>query len=142
MKFIVMVKATKQSEAGVMPNEEAMSAMGKFNEELYKAGMLLDAAGLHSSAKGSKVVFKKGEKPQVVDGPFAEAKELVAGYWVLQGKSKQEIIEWIKRAPMLAGGQIDGAEVEIRQMHGPEDFPQDSPAVQAEKKLGEKLGLK
>jgi hypothetical protein len=141
MKFIVMVKATKQSEAGQMPNEEILSAMGKFNEELHKAGLLVDLAGLHPSAKASKVLFKKGEKPAVIDGPFAEAKELVAGYWVLQAKSKQEVVEWIKRAPMLAGNAGESAEIEIRQVMGPEDFG-DSAAIKEQTKLGEKLGLK
>jgi hypothetical protein len=139
MKFIVMVKATKQSEAGAMPTEEMISTMGKFNEELHKAGLLVDLAGLHPSSKASKVVFKKGEKPAVIDGPFAEAKELVAGYWVLQAKSRQEVVEWIKRAPMLTGQ--DAAEIEIRQVMGPEDLG-DSPAVKQQTKLGEQLGLK
>ncbi|MFT3839142.1 MAG: YciI family protein [Myxococcaceae bacterium] len=141
MKFIVMVKATAQSEAGAMPDEAMLMAMGKFNEALQKAGLLLDLAGLHPTSKGSKVVFDKGSKPVVVDGPFAEAKELVAGYWMLQAKSKQEVEEWIKRAPMLAGNAQDHVEVEIRPVMGMEDFA-DSPAVERQKKLGEKLGLK
>ncbi len=138
MKFIVLVKASKSSEAGVLPNEEMLSALGKFNEELQKAGMLLDLNGLHPSSKGAKVVFKRGDKPQVIDGPFAEAKELVAGYWVLQAKSKDEVVEWIKRAPMLAGNAPEDVEVEIRPIHGIEDFP-DSPAIRAEKELGKKV---
>src|SRR6202140_5536398 len=98
MRFMVMVKATKDSEAGVMPSEELLSAMGKFNEEMVKAGVMLDGNGLQASSKGARVRFS-GDKRTVIDGPFAETKELVAGYWVIQVKSKAEAIEWIKRSP-------------------------------------------
>jgi hypothetical protein len=131
MKFLVMVKATKLSEAGQLPSEEAISVMGKFNQELLRAGLLLDGAGLHPSSRAARVVFKNGEKPTVIDGPFAEAKELVSGYWMLEAKSKQEVVEWIKRAPMLAGNAGETAEVEIRQLMSLEDFG-DRPAIRAQ----------
>lgn len=105
MRFMVMVKATKDSEAGVMPSEEALEAMAKFNEEMVKAGVMLDGNGLQSSAKGARVRFSGDKLGQttglrtVIDGPFAETKELVAGYWIIQVKSKAEAIEWIKRCP-------------------------------------------
>jgi hypothetical protein len=120
MKFLVMVKANKDSEAGALPDEAMLSGMMKYNEELQKAGVLLDLAGLTPSVRGSRIKFEGGKR-SVVDGPFAEAKELVAGYWLLQCKSKQECIEWIKRAPMG-----DGAEIEIRPLFEMEDFPQAS----------------
>ena len=98
MRFMVMVKATKDSEAGKMPSEELLSAMAKFNEEMVKAGVMLDGNGLQPSSKGARVRFS-GDKRTVIDGPFAETKELVAGYWIIQVKSKAEAIEWIKRCP-------------------------------------------
>src|SRR5262249_29619732 len=98
MKFLVLVKANKASEAGVLPDEKLLSAMGKYNEELVKAGVLLDLAGLHPSSKGARVRFS-GDKRTVLDGPFPETKELIAGYWLIQVKSKEEAIEWIKRCP-------------------------------------------
>src|SRR5206468_2636063 len=110
MRFMVMVKATPNSEAGAMPSEELLAAMGKFNEELVKAGVMLAAEGLHPSAKGVRVRFSGGKRT-VIDGPFAETKELVAGFWLWQVKSKEEAIEWLKRAPF--GG---GTEIEIRQV--------------------------
>jgi hypothetical protein len=99
MRFMAMVKATKDSEAGQMPSEELLSAMAKFNEEMMKADVMLDANGLQPSSKGARVRFS-GAKRTVIDGPFAETKELVAGYWILQVKSKAEAIEWIKRCPI------------------------------------------
>jgi len=116
MKFMVIVKATKASEAGVMPDEQALASMMKFNEEMVKAGIMLDGAGLHPSSRGAKVRFAGGSRT-VIDGPFAEAKELIAGYWMLQCKSRDEVIEWVKRAPML-----DGDELEIRQLFEMEEF--------------------
>jgi hypothetical protein len=116
MRFVVLVKASALSESGTMPKPEQLAKMGKFNEELAKAGILLDAAGLQASSKGTRIKFGGG-KPAVTDGPFAETKELVAGFWILQGRSKEEIIEWILRAPFE-----HQEEVEIRQIMGPEDF--------------------
>src|SRR5437899_98287 len=116
MRFMVIVKADKNSEAGVMPSKELLTEMGKFNEELAKAGVMLAADGLQPSSKGARVKFTEG-KPIVVDGPFTETKELVAGFWVWQVKSKEEAIEWIKRAPFGPG-----AEIEIRQVFEAADF--------------------
>ena len=115
MRFMVIVKANKDSEAGVMPSEKMLTDMGKFNEELVKAGVMLAGDGLHASSKGARVKFSGG-KTSVIDGPFAETKELVAGYWMWQVKSKEEAIEWLKRAP------FEDAEVEIRQVFEAEDF--------------------
>ena len=116
MRFIVLVKANKDSEAGVMPSEKILAEMGKFNEELAKAGVMLAGEGLYPSSKGARVKFS-GDKRTVIDGPFAETKELVAGFWLWQVKSKQEAIEWLKRAPFDGG-----TEVEIRQVFEAEDF--------------------
>jgi hypothetical protein len=134
MRFIVFVKATKDSEAGKMPSEEMLSAMAKFNEELVKAGVMLDGNGLQSSAKGARVRFS-GAKRSVVDGPFAETKELVAGYWILQCKSLAECVEWIKRCP---NPHEEDSEIEIRQLFELEDFGE-SPAVDHHRQLGEEL---
>ena len=137
MRFMVMVKATKDSEAGKMPSEEMLSAMAKFNEEMVKAGVMLDGNGLQSSAKGARVRFS-GDKGTVIDGPFAETKELVAGYWIIQVKSKAEAIEWIKRCPNPHEGD---SEIEIRQLFELEDFAP-SDAVEHHRKLGEQMGKK
>jgi hypothetical protein len=118
MRFMVMVKATKDSEAGVMPSQELLAAMGKYNEELAKAGIMLAGDGLQPSSKGARVRFS-GKNRTVVDGPFAETKELVAGFWIWQVKSKQEAIEWVKRCPNPMPGDSD---IEIRQLFEPEDF--------------------
>ena len=115
MRFMIMVKATKNSEAGVLPDEKLLTEMGKFNEELVKAGVMQAGEGLHPSSKGARVKFSGG-KTTVVDGPFAETKELVAGYWMWQVKSMEEAIEWLKRAP------FEETEVEIRQVFEAEDF--------------------
>jgi hypothetical protein len=115
MRVMVIVKADKNSEAGVLPDKKLLTEMGKFNEELEKAGILLAAEGLQASSKGVRVRFSGGKKT-VIDGPFAETKELVAGFWLWQVKSKQEAIEWLKRAP------FDETEVEIRQVFEAEDF--------------------
>ena len=118
MKFVAMVKVDKDTEAGVLPSEELLTEMGKFNEELVKAGMLLGAEGLQPSSKGARVKFS-GTKRTVIDGPFAETKELIAGFWILQAKSKEEVIEWIKRCPNPLAGE---SEIEIRQVFEAEDF--------------------
>src|SRR2546427_6318199 len=116
MRFMVLVKANKDSEAGVLPDEKALTAMGKFNEELAKAGVMLAGEGLQASSKGARVKFS-GSKRIVTDGPFAETKELIAGFWIWQVKSKDEAIAWLKRAPFE-----DGFEVEIRQVFEVDDF--------------------
>ena len=116
MRFMVIVKASKESEAGVLPDKKILTEMGKFNEELVKAGVMLAGDGLHPSSKGARVRFD-GAKRTVIDGPFTETKELVGGYWLWQVKSKEEAIEWLKRAPF--GG---GTEVEIRQVFEAADF--------------------
>jgi hypothetical protein len=118
MKFMVMVKATKESEAGIMPDEKLLAAMGKYNEELVKAGIMLAGEGLHPSSKGARVRFD-GPKRTVIDGPFAETKELVAGFWIWQCKSKEEAIEWLKRCPNPMPGVSD---IELRQIFTQEDF--------------------
>ncbi|HEX6352740.1 YciI family protein [Actinophytocola sp.] len=118
MRFMVMIKADERTEAGVLPTEEELTAMGRYNEELVKAGVLLAGEGLHSSAKGARVVFSDGV-PSVIDGPFAEAKELVAGFWLLDVKSKEEAIEWVKRVPCTEGVEVT---IEIRQVHEVDDF--------------------
>ena len=118
MRFMILVKADKNSEAGVMPSQELLTKMGKFNEELAKAGVLLEAEGLHPSSKGARVRFS-GAKRTVIDGPFAETKELIAGFWLWQVKSKKEAIEWVKRCP---NPHNEETEIEIRQVFEAEDF--------------------
>ena len=118
MRFMVMVKATKESEAGVPPSTELLTAMGKFNEEMVKAGVMLAGEGLQPSSKGARVRFS-GEKRTVIDGPFTETKELIAGFWMIQVKSKDEVIEWVKRCPNPFDGE---SEIEIRQVFEAADF--------------------
>ncbi|HWZ81373.1 MAG TPA: YciI family protein [Terriglobales bacterium] len=118
MRFMVIVKATKDSEAGVLPDQQLLASMGKFNEELVKAGIMLAGEGLHSSAKGARVRFS-GNKRTVIDGPFAETKELIAGFWLWQVKSLEEAIEWVKRCPNPHAGE---SEIEIRQVFEAADF--------------------
>ena len=118
MRVMVIVKATKNSEAGVMPSEELLTAMGKYNEELVKAGIMLDGDGLHPSSKGARVRFE-GSKRTVTDGPFAETKELVAGFWIWQCASLDEAIEWVKKCP---NPMLGPSEIEIRQIFEAEDF--------------------
>lgn len=118
MRFMVLVKATADSEAGVMPDEQMFAAMGAFNEELVKAGVMLAGEGLHPSSRGTRVRFA-GSSRSVVDGPFAPTQELVAGYWIWQVKSKQEAVEWVKRCPNPMPGD---SEIEIRQIYEAEDF--------------------
>jgi hypothetical protein len=117
MRVMVIVKASKESEAGVLPSEQELTEMGEFNDELLKAGVMLAGEGLQASSKGARVRFDKSGKKTVTDGPFAETKELVAGFWLWQVKSKEEAIEWLKRAPFR-----NGEEVEIRQVFEATDF--------------------
>ena len=118
MRFMVLLKADENTEAGVMPSEELLSEMLRYNEEMVKAGVLLAGEGLHPSSKGARVKFS-GDSRTVVDGPFTEAKELIAGYWLIQVKSREEAIEWVKRCPNPLDGE---AEIEIRQVFEAEDF--------------------
>ena len=115
MRFMLIVRADRHTEAGVLPTREMLSAMGAYNEELVKAGVLLAGEGLHPSARGARVRFDGGRRT-VVDGPFAETKELIAGFWLIQVKSLEEAVEWVKRAP------LQESEIEIRQVHEAEDF--------------------
>jgi hypothetical protein len=119
MRFMILLKANQDSEAGKMPSEELLAAMGKFNEELVNAGVMLGGEGLHPSSKGARVRFK-GSEQTVIDGPFAETKELIAGFWLIDVSSKEEAIEWVKRVPSPHEG--DEAEIEIRQVFEAEDF--------------------
>ncbi|WP_437670880.1 YciI family protein [Sorangium sp. So ce131] len=124
MRFMILIKATKDSEAGVLPNEQLLTEMGKYNEELAKAGVLLAGEGLHPSTKGARVRFS-GDKRTVIDGPFAETKELIAGFWLWEVKSKEEAIEWVKRCP---NPMYEDSEIEIRQVFSPEDFAPSDPS--------------
>jgi hypothetical protein len=137
MRFMVIVKADKNSEAGVLPRHELLAEMGKFNEELVKAGVMLAGEGLQASSKGARVKFS-GNKRTVTDGPFTETKELVAGFWLWQVRSKEEAIEWLKRAPFREG------EVEIRQVFEAEDFGAEfTPELrEQEERLREKIAAK
>jgi hypothetical protein len=137
MRFIMVVKANEESEAGVMPSDEVINAMTKYNEELAKAGVLLDLAGLQPSSKGARVRFS-GAKRTVIDGPFAEAKELIAGYWLIQVKSKEEAVEWARRCPNPTGAE---GEIEIRQVFELDDFAQ-SDAIDRARELEKELGRK
>lgn len=132
MRFMMIIKADEKTEAGILPTEKDFAAMGRYNAELIKAGVMLDGAGLQPSSKGAKVHFSKG-KPTVVDGPFSESKELVAGFWIIQVKSKEEAIEWAKRVPfdadMSGGGE---GVIELRPLFEAEDF---GPAVEAHDSL-------
>ena len=119
MRFMILVKANTDTEAGVLPEEKLLAAMGKYNEELVKAGVLLAGEGLHPSAKGARVKFS-GEQRTVTDGPFTETKELIAGFWLIEVKSKEEAIEWVKRAPNPSPDRE--SEIEIRQVFEAEDF--------------------
>ncbi|MFL5243481.1 MAG: YciI family protein [Gemmataceae bacterium] len=116
MRFMVMVPASKESEAGVLPDQKLLADMGKFNAELVKAGVMLAGEGLHPTSKGARIKFSGG-KTTVVDGPFPESKELIAGFWLIQVKSREEAIAWMKRAPFS-----DGVVLEIRQVFEPDDF--------------------
>ena len=139
MKFMIIVKANEDSEAGKMPSEELLSAMGKYNEELMRAGVLLDLAGLQPSSKGARIQFSGGKR-KVIDGPFTETKELIAGYWIIQVKSREEAIEWAKRVPAPHGEGQEG-EIEIRQFFELDDFGP-SEAVDRARELGKQLEKK
>jgi hypothetical protein len=134
MRFMVIVKATKDSEAGKMPSEEMLAAMGKFNEEMVKAGIMLDGAGLKPTSQGARIRFT-GDKRTVIDGPFTETKELIAGYWIIQVKNKAEAIEWMKRCP---NPYNQDGEIELRQFFELEDFGE-SAAIDHHKAVGERL---
>jgi hypothetical protein len=135
MRFMVLVKASKESEAGVLPDERMLAEMGNYNEELVKAGVMLAGDGLQPTSKGARIRFE-GKKRTVIDGPFAASKELIAGYWIWQCKSREEAIDWLKRAPF-----DDGAEVEIRQIFELSDFGQ-SEAVEHHRKLQDQIARK
>lgn len=137
MRFMVMIKANETTEAGVMPDEQMLTEMGKYNEELVRAGIMLDGEGLHPSSKGARVRFS-GENRTVIDGPFAETKELIAGYWIWQVESLDQAIEWVKRCPNPTGVE---SEIEIRQIFEAEDFGEAfTPELQeAEQRLREQI---
>ena len=125
MRFMMVVKGNAESEAGVMPPPEAMEAMSKYNEELVRAGIMLSAEGLHPTSKGFKVAYDGPSKRTVVDGPFSEAKEVIAGFWIIETKTREEAIEWAKRAPFQEG------ELEVRQIFSDEEFAEIAPEVAA-----------
>ena len=141
MRFMVIVKATKESEAGEMPSQQLLAEMGKYNEELAKAGVMLAGEGLQPSSKGARVRFS-GSKRAVIDGPFAETKELIAGYWLFQCRNLEEAIEWVKRAPNPMPGH--DSEIEIRQVFEAEDFgPEFTPELrQQEDRIREQISKK
>lgn len=132
MKFMVLIKANADSEAGVMPSDRLLTEMGKFNEELVAAGVMIGGEGLAPSSMGARVKFEPNQPPTAYDGPFAETKELLAGFWILEVKSKEEAIEWVKRIPNPDGTET---EIEIRKIPSMEDFLQDHPATEDEAKL-------
>ena len=135
MRFMMLVKATQESEAGVLPDEQGLTEMGKYNEELVKAGVMLAGEGLHPSSKGARVTYS-GAKRTVTDGPFTEAKELIAGFWLIQVTSKEEALEWARRIPFQEG------EVELRQVFEAEDFgPEFTPELrEQEEQLRARIG--
>lgn len=134
MRFMLIVKADHRSEAGILPTEKELADMGKFNEEMVKSGVMLAGEGLQASSKGARVTFKGG-KPTVKDGPFTEAKELIAGFWLIQARNKEEAIEWARRVPFVDG------EIEVRQVFELEDFGE-SDAVDIHKSLRDELSKK
>jgi hypothetical protein len=139
MKFMMIVKASKESESGAMPDEKILSAMAKYNEELTRAGVLLDLSGLTPSSQGARVRFSAGGKRTVIDGPFTEARELIAGYWVIQVKSREEAIEWAKRVPFEPDPKTGAEpEIELRRLFELDDFAP-SPAVEHHRQVGEQL---
>ena len=137
-RFMLLVKG--DVPAGFLPSPEMIETMNKYNEELAKAGVLIDLSGLKPSSEGARVQFSKGKRTKVIDGPFAESKEIVAGYWLLQARSKEEVLEWVKRAPFkdftAQGGEVD---IEVRLVHELDDFG-DGPAVDRARNLESKLG--
>ena len=139
MRFMMLVKASKNSEAGMMPDDSLIAAMTKYNEEMAKAGILLDLAGLQPSSKGARIKFSGGT-PTVVDGPFTGTKELIAGYWLIQVKSKEEAIDWAKHAPSPHGEGAEG-EIELRQLFELEDFAP-SQAIEDARRLETELANK
>ena len=138
MRFMMIVKATKDSEAGVMPSERLLQAMGKFNEELVNAGVMLDGSGLQPSSKGFRIQFSSGKRT-IVDGPFAEAKELVAGYWIINVKSREEALEWAKKVPSPV--EEGAGEIEVRQFFELEDFAPSS-AIEQHRENARRLAAK
>ena len=140
MKFMMIVKANKDSEAGVMPDEKLISAMTRYNEELSKAGVLLDLSGLQPSSKGARIKFSPGGKRTVIEGPFTQTDGLIAGYWLIQVKSKEEAIEWAKRCPAPHGEAAEG-EIELRQLFELDDFAP-SEAIEDARKLEQELAKK
>ena len=139
MRFMMIVKASRDSEAGKMPSPELIDVMMKYNDELMKAGVLVDLAGLQPSSKGARIKFSRGKRA-VIDGPFAETKELIAGYWIIKVKSKEEALEWAKRVP-APHGENEESEIEIRQVFELEDF-EPSPAVERARELEKELEKK
>lgn len=139
MRFMMLVKASKDSEAGMMPDNSLIAAMTKYNEEMAKAGILLDLAGLQPSSKGARIKFARG-KPSVVEGPFAGTKDLIAGYWLIQVNSKEEAIDWAKRCPSPHGAAAEG-EIELRQVFELDDFGP-SPAIDDARRLESELAKK
>jgi hypothetical protein len=135
-RYMVIVKATQESEAGVMPKEEDFAAMAKYNEELVKAGVMLDGAGLQASSKGWRVQYTNGKR-SIVDGPFPETKELIAGYWIIKTKTREEALEWTRKIPNPAQGGQD-CHVEVRQLFELEDFEQ-TPAIDKHRELQARL---
>jgi hypothetical protein len=127
MRFMMLVRSTRESEAGLMPDPSIFAAMAKYNDELAKAGVLLAAEGLHPSSKGARVKFS-GTRRTVVDGPFTETKELIAGFWLIEVKSREEAVEWVKRCPGPFAGD---AEIELRQVFGPDDYAEAIPHEQS-----------
>jgi len=139
MRFMMIVKATKESESGALPDEKILATMGKYNEELAKAGVLLDLSGLAPSSQGARIRFSAAGQRTVLDGPFTEAKELIAGYWLIQVKSKEEAIEWAKRIPFEPDPRTGAEpEVELRRLFELEDFTP-GPAIDKARALGEQL---
>jgi hypothetical protein len=138
MRFMMMVKASKDSEAGVMPSETLVAAMGKFNEELVNAGVMVDGSGLQPSSKGFRVKFSAGKRT-IVDGPFTESKELIAGYWIINVKSREEALEWAKKVPSPV--EKGEGEIEVRQFFELEDFAP-SPAIEQHREIARKLAAK
>ena len=139
-RFMLLVKG--DAPPGFLPSQEMIDTMSRYNEELQKAGVLLDLSGLRSSADGARVQFSRGNRITVIDGPFAESKELVAGYWIIDVKSKEDAIEWAKRAPMDASDEFEGdPEIEIRQVFELDDFG-DSPAIDRARELEKELAKK
>ena len=139
MRFMMMVRASKDSEGGVMPDNRLIAAMTKYNEDMAKAGILLDLAGLQPSSQGARIKFANG-RPTVIDGPFAETKELIAGYWLIKVNSKEEAIDWARRCPAPFGTEKEG-EIELRQVFELEDFEQ-CPAIEDARRLESELAKK